>query len=79
MKLGLFKILKVLGSLIYRLKLPINMRIHLVFHISLLKLASKNARLIKVQLNDETQDNIYEIEKILNDQQINDQIYYLIK
>jgi hypothetical protein len=38
-KLSLFKILKVLGLLIYRLKLPEFMRIHLVFYILLLELA----------------------------------------
>jgi hypothetical protein len=38
-KLGLFKILKVLGLLIYKLELPLFIRIHLVFHILFLELA----------------------------------------
>jgi hypothetical protein len=47
MKLGPFKILKVLSPLIYKLKLPPSMWIHLVFHISLLELALKNVKLAK--------------------------------
>jgi hypothetical protein len=38
-KLGLYKIWKVLDLLIYKLKLPKSIRIHLVFYILLLKLA----------------------------------------
>jgi hypothetical protein len=78
-KLGSFKILKVLGPLIYKLKLPLSIWIHPVFHISLLKPAPKNAKLVKVWLSDKTQDNVYEVERVLDDQQINGQIYYLIK
>jgi Chromo (CHRromatin Organisation MOdifier) domain len=79
MKLDPFKILKVLDLLTYRLELPLSMRIHLVFHISLLELALKNAKSAKVQLSDENQDDVYEVKKILDDQQINGQTYYLIK
>jgi hypothetical protein len=67
MKLSLFKILRVLSSLIYRLKLSFNMRIHLIFHISLLELTPKKVKLVKVQLNNETQDDIYKVKKVLND------------
>jgi Chromo (CHRromatin Organisation MOdifier) domain len=79
MKLDLFKILKALGPLIYRLELPLSMRIHLVFHISLLESAPQNTRLAKVQLSDENQDDMYKVEKVLDDQQIDGQTYYLIK
>jgi hypothetical protein len=54
MKLGPFKILKVLSPLIYRLELPPNIWIHLVFYISLLELASRNAKSTHTQLSDET-------------------------
>jgi Chromo (CHRromatin Organisation MOdifier) domain len=79
MKLGLYNIQKVLGPLTYRLELPSSMRIHLIFYISLLELALKNMKLAHIQLSDETQDDIYKIEKVLDDQQIDDQTHYLIK
>jgi hypothetical protein len=67
MKLDLYKIQEVLSSLIYRLKLPSNMRIHLVFHISLLELAPKNAKPVHIQLSDETQDDVYKVKKVLDE------------
>jgi hypothetical protein len=79
MKLGLYKIQEVLGLLTYRLELPLSIRIHPVFHISLLEPALKNVKLVKVQLSDENQDDVYKVEKVLDDQQIDDQMYYLIK
>jgi hypothetical protein len=68
MKLGLYKIQEVLGPLIYRLELSSSMRIHLVFYISLLELASKNAKPAHIQLSDETQDDVYKVKKVLNEQ-----------
>jgi hypothetical protein len=55
------------------------MRIHLVFHISLLEPALKNVKLAHIQLNDENQDDVYKVEKVLDEQQINDKTHYLIK
>jgi Chromo (CHRromatin Organisation MOdifier) domain len=55
------------------------MRIHLVFHILLLKSASWDVKQTQIQLNNETQDDVYEVKKVLNDQIIDDKIYYLIK
>jgi transposase InsO family protein len=78
-KLGPYPIQKVLGKVTYRLKLPDNMRIHPVFHISLLEPAPKNARQTKTQLSDENQDDVYEVEKILDQQDIDGKTYYLIK
>jgi hypothetical protein len=43
-KLGPYKIRKVLGPLTYELKLPPSMRIHSVFHISLLEPAPQGAK-----------------------------------
>jgi hypothetical protein len=34
---------------------------------------------VYIQLNDETQDDMYKVEKILNEQQINSKTHYLIK
>ena len=39
-QLGSFKVIKLVGSLAYKLKLPPTMRIHPVFHISLLEAAA---------------------------------------
>jgi hypothetical protein len=55
------------------------MRIHLVFHILLLELAPQGARQTQIQLNDENQDDVYEVEKVLDDQEINGKTHYLIK
>jgi Chromo (CHRromatin Organisation MOdifier) domain len=55
------------------------MRIHLVFYISLLEPAPRDAKQTQIQLSDETQDNIYKVEKVLDDQEIDGKIYYLIK
>jgi len=78
-KLGPFKIQKVLGPLTYRLELPQTMRIHPVFHISLLEPAPRGAKQSKLQLSDETQDDVYEVEKVLDDQEIDGKTHYLIK
>jgi hypothetical protein len=67
MKLSSYKIQEVLGPLIYRLELPLSMRIHLVFHISLLELAPRNVKSTHIQLSDETQDNVYKVEKVLDE------------
>ena len=45
-KLGLFEIAEVKGSVNYRLKLPKSIRIHLVFHISLLEKVPPGALLV---------------------------------
>jgi hypothetical protein len=65
-KLGLFKIQKVLDKVIYRLELSDTIKIHFVFHISLLEPASRNAQQSKIQLSDKNQDDIYKIKKVLD-------------
>lgn len=63
-KLGPFKIEKKVSKVNYRLTLPKKMRIHPVFHISLLEPAPKNA---KLETQEETQkDGEYEVEEILD-------------
>ena len=43
-KEGLFRIIRVVSLVKYELRLPKNMRIHLVFHVLLLELAPLNAK-----------------------------------
>jgi hypothetical protein len=52
-KLGLFKIIKKLGLVIFKLKIPEGIRIYPVFYISLLESTLKNARLGLVKIDKE--------------------------
>ena len=57
------------------------MRIHSIFHIFFLKSADPNT-LIQAkssEINPENQNVEYKIKNILNQQEIQDQFYYLIK
>jgi Chromo (CHRromatin Organisation MOdifier) domain len=78
-KLGPYKIQKTLGPLTYELELPQSMRIHPVFHISLLEPAPRGAKQTQIQLNDETQNDVYDVKKVLDDQVIDGKTHYLIK
>jgi Chromo (CHRromatin Organisation MOdifier) domain len=55
------------------------MRIHLIFYISLLELAPQDAKQTQIQLNNKNQDNVYEVEKVLDNQEIDSKTHYLIK
>ena len=64
-KLGLFKITEKISTSNYRLLLPKTMRIHPVFHISLLELVSKGVRFEgTVEIDPEEEE--YEVENILD-------------
>jgi hypothetical protein len=52
-KLGLFKIIKKLGLVIYKLKILKSIRIYPVFYVLLLEPILKNARLGLVNINEE--------------------------
>ena len=66
-KLGLFKIKEKKGLVIFILDLLKNIRIHLTFHISLLKPALKNTKLqISLQLDKDDEKEIYNFDKILD-------------
>jgi hypothetical protein len=76
-KLGPFMIERKISNTNYQLSLPDTMRIHPVFHISLLEPAPANAK---------TQDQVeaegepeFEVEAILDSRQQNQQIKYLVK
>ena len=75
-KLGPFKINKQISSVNYQLSLPQGMRIHPVFHVSLLEPAPKNAKLDRTT---ETTNEEYEVEKILDHRQGQQETEYLIK
>lgn len=55
------------------------MRIHPVFHVSLLEPALKNAKLSPVRLKEESKDPEYDVKKVLDKQDINSKPHYLIK
>jgi hypothetical protein len=78
-KLGPFKIQQVISKTNYRLSLPPIVRIHPVFHISLLEPAPQSAK-IETTLETEMEEGEYEVEQIL-DARYNQQgkLEYLVK
>lgn len=66
LKLGPFKVKSVKGPVNYELQLPKAMRIHPVFHVSLLEPADAETPLEnQVELDESTMDQEYEVERIL--------------
>ena len=72
-KLGSFKILRVLGLVIYKLNLPDNIKIIRIRHVSVLKLVDPEASLIKnvPDIDLKSQKKVWEIKKILDTDLIN--------
>ena len=62
----------------FRLELPKGMRIHLVFHISLLELVLDNARIEPIYIDKKTQELLYKVDKIIGYKEALDGHYYLI-
>ena len=81
MKLGPFKVAKVRGSVNCELELPTAMRIHPVFHISLLEPADPETPLQDnpPEIDPESQDVEFEVEEILDRQRIDGQPHYLVR
>ena len=78
-KLGPFKIKKKLGPVIFKLILPKGMKIYPVFHKSLLEPAPENApRPGPIEIDPETQEPRYEVEKIVKHKLINQKPHYLV-
>ncbi len=80
-KLESYKILKIKESINYKLNLSAFMRIHSIFHICLLKFANANTSIQteSSEIDLKSQNIEYEVEDILNQQDIIDQSHWLIK
>jgi len=74
-KLKSYKILKIKESINYKLNLSAFMRIHLIFHICLLKSADSNTSIQTEfsEIDSESQNVEYKVKNILNQQDIKDQ------
>lgn len=79
-KLGPFVIQKKLGPVTFRLKLPRTMRIHPVFHIGLLEPTDNPPKEQEpVEIDEETQEPLWEVEDILDHRQRGNTTKYLVK
>jgi hypothetical protein len=80
-KLGPFKIEKKLGPVTYKLKLPKEMRIYPVFHVSLLEEAHEDTPVVKQQeaQPEYPSDEYYEVERVLAGKLEKGKPVYLIK
>ena len=80
LRLGPFEIKEKLGLVNYRLKLPDSMqKLYLVFYISLLEPALKNAKLAtNIEIKEET-ENEYIVEKVLEMKRISGKPHYLVR
>jgi hypothetical protein len=85
--IGPFEIIRVLSTVTYELKLPSNMKIHPVFHISHLKLFASNEKFNSRPVNDnrppavllDDSEEAFEVEKILNKRGSGNRVQYLVK
>ena len=80
-KLGSYRVLRFKGSINYELELSKSMRIHPVFHISILEPADSETPLQTNSsgIDPESQIEEYEVEEILDQQDVQGQLKYLIK
>jgi hypothetical protein len=77
-KLGPFEVTKRVSDSNYELRLPTTMRIHPIFHISLLEPAPRNARL-QEKIEVDAPEGEYEVETILSSRKQGTVTQYLIK
>lgn len=78
-KLGPYEIIEKLGPVTFRLKLPKRMRIHDVFHKSLLETAPVNAQPSYVEIDEEFEKQEYEVEEIRGHRKRGRGSQYLVK
>ena len=78
-KIGPYEIKEKLGAVTFKIKLPKEMRIHPVFHKTLLEPASTSAGPGPVEIDEETQEPKYEVEQVLDCQKISKKDHYLVK
>ena len=71
-KLGAFTISEIKGPVNYKLDLPKSMKIHPVFHVSLLEPAPASAKTVIPNLSKENEGLEYIVEKIVNIKDTND-------
>ena len=80
LKLRPFKVKSIKGPVNYELELPKSMRIHLVFHISLLEKADPDTPLDEhTEINPDQQEQLYEVERILAHSSHRRQRKYFVK
>ena len=81
MKLESFEILEEKKSINYKLNLSAFMKIHLIFHIFLLKSANLNSLIQteSLEIESKNQNVEYKVKNILNQQNIEDQSHWLVK
>ena len=72
-KLGPFKIQKKLGPVTFKLELPPHIRIHPVFHISLLEPATGNAKQEPIHIDKETQEPLYKVDQVIGYKLVKDE------
>ncbi len=80
-KLESYKILEIKELINYKLNLLASMKIHSIFHICLLKSADLNTSIQTEfsEIDSESQNIEYEVENILDRQNIKDQSHWLVK
>ena len=79
-KLGPFVIMKKLGPVTFRLRLPKSMRIHPVFHIGLLEPTDNPPKEQEpIEIHEETQEPMWEVEEILDHKETRSGTRYLVK
>ncbi|RFU29059.1 hypothetical protein B7463_g7277, partial [Scytalidium lignicola] len=76
-KMGPYEIEEVYGPLTYKLKLPTTVKIHPVFHVSLLEPAPENAQTPMLEEVDPERE--YEVEKIISHRMHYGKLQYLVK
>ena len=65
-KFGPFKVEKKISTSNYRLSLPVSMRLHPIFHISLLEPVPEGTQIDKPRLHIEVHEEAFEVEAILD-------------